>query len=275
MVETLPSTPFTPADALVLGRTQETRGSEIQAGARAELTPNPVTLALASLRGRAVAQTMIWLAPDQGILNYTAARIPILAALMLRAIPPVPHPLLIDTSAGFSPMSLMVAEGAPHAHVIEIDRAEVIRSRQHRLRKAKITLPPNLETISADLGQTSLPEVLGGRVADVIDFTGAYFSPAQLRRTAAYLHSILSEQGTVLSCYPYRPAMEYATTATRFFKQQVGDLPGGVDDVTALKHYFLDAGYRDVEIYFPSQLAPELGLRTPILDMEISVIARK
>lgn len=267
--------PYTPADSFMLGRTQETRGSELQAGARAELTPTPVTLALASLRGRAVAQTMIWLSPEKASTNYTAARVPILTELMVRAVPNVPAPILVDPSTGFSPLSLSVAERVPHATVIEIDRAEVIRSRQHRLRRGGISLPPNLETVVADLGVTPLPDALGGRTADVIKFHGAYLTPAESRRTIGYLHSILSAEGAIAARFPLKSGVERTSTATRFFKQQVGDLPGMVDDVNVLRHYFLDTGFREVEVIFPSQIVPQIGLATPVWDVEVAVIARK
>ena len=97
-------------------RAQEKRGSELQAGIRAELSPSSLNLTLSSLGGRLSARTMIKLFGTAGAANFMTARIPLLIEGVKRSISPLTYaPLLVNLNAGFSPFGIMLATEMPSA----------------------------------------------------------------------------------------------------------------------------------------------------------------
>lgn len=267
---------ITHQEALLLGLTQNTSGSEFQAGLRSELTPSPLTRALTSMRSQIAAQTMIALFRYREALNYVAARLPVLKYAITQALPiNAEHPSLLDPATGFAALCIELAEALPHSTVIEMDLPEVIRARQDRLQKAGFTPPENLRSIAANLSQTPLHEVLDGQAFDVLNFTGAYFTHNQLRTALRYIHSLLNPNGAVVSYLPWTPGVDSIKFAARFFKKQVGEYPGMMQSADQIYMLYHDAGFDDVTIHYPSQLADELGLPTPVLDIEVLVVGRK
>lgn len=263
-------------DAFILGQTQEQRGSEFQAGARAELTPSPLTLALSSIRGRFMAQAMIFMVPDKRAHRFIAARSPMLKAAILRAMPQKPRPILATVAVGFSPVTILIAQERPDIRVIEIDTPEVIKKRKTRLRQVPdIIIPDNLETHKAELSITPLTDILGDLRPDVMDITGGYFTHAELTQVTRYLASVMSDEGACVCYLPWFDGIEQVKGAARFFKSQIGDYPGVVGSEETARRIFLGAGYQTAEVLFPSRYGVELGLETPIMDIEILVIAYK
>lgn len=263
-------------DSFILGHTQEQKGSEFQSGARAELTPSPLTLALSSIRGRFMAQAMIFMVPDTRAHRFIAARSPMLKAAILRAMPQKPQPILATVAVGFSPVTILIAQERPDVRVIEIDTPEVIQKRKTRLRHAPdIIIPDNIETYKADLATVPLSDVLGDIRPDVMDITGGYFTHAELTQVVRYFAEVMSDEGACVCYLPWFDGIEQIKGAARFFKSQIGDYPGMVGHVDTAKRIFTDAGYQTVEVLFPSQFGAELGLETPMMDIEILVIAYK
>ncbi len=266
-----------PDRSLILGRTQDERGSEIQAGARAELTPSPLTLALSSLRGRVTARIMLQFANNPAALNFTAARTAILEAGVARALHrSEDQPVIVDMACGYSPLALHMAEHFPHASVIELDTPDVIIRRKRRLMRCKeYVRPANLVTLSADLSRQSLVDALGNRVPSVIEYTSSYLTREQMIETHRYLYDVLSIHGALVTFMTWQKGVQQVQAELRFFREQVGSLPGIVADEAAAAAVFLEAGFRHVEVLHPSRLAGELGLATPIMDIELLVIAWK
>jgi hypothetical protein len=271
--------PYKPnrADSFILGRTQEQSGSELQAGLRAELDPTPVTMALSSMRGRVVAQTMSYIVHHQGARHFSASRIKLLHAVMLQELSSaIQHPITLTIATGFSPLCLMLAESLPQGKIIEIDLPDVIRKRRTRLRRANdITIPENIVTYDSDLKSIPLTDILGDDRPHIMDFTSAYYPQDEMIRLAAYLHSILQPGGVLVTYTPYAPGVDAVRSATRFFKNQIGDLPGMVSNTAEAVAVYQKAGFETVEVKLPSVLAEEIDLPRPMLDIEILVIARK
>lgn len=266
----------TPEDSLLLGRTQEQGGSELQAGFRADFIPSPVTQALSTMRGRMIARTMSFMVSAPGARHFIASRIPMIKQAIIQSIPPdVPHPLIVNTAAGYSPLGIWLAEALPHAEVVEIDLPEVMTRRQMRLKKAGITLPANLKSITADLGTIPLLDVLDGRNPHVIDWTGAYSPPDEMIRLTDYFRSILHEDGACVIYIPWQKGVDAVRAGTRFFKNQVGDTPGIVSTQAEIVDRLTQAGYSHVEVLMPSEFAPRIGLADEVLDIEVLAVARR
>ena len=130
----------------LLGNSQEQRGSEIQAAARAELIPTPETRALSSPAGRVFARLARNIGLNQNLQNYLAFRPFGVMEVLRRAIPPeTEQPHLLDPIAGYTPQMIWLAQQMPHARVYEVDLPEVIRDKAQRLRSHKdVVIPPNL-----------------------------------------------------------------------------------------------------------------------------------
>lgn len=273
---TIPET-YPPSDSFILGRTQESSGSEVQAGARAELWPTPLTLALASFRGRAMGRTMI-AAANTGAINFTRLRIPMLHQAILQTLPAENEaPTIVITAVGFSPLGFMLAEALTKAAIIEVDLPEVLRQRQRRLRRAQIEIPTNLRMIPAILREQPLAEVLNGQQVDIINFTGAYFTPDQLQHVLGYLRPLLNENGACVYYLPWEPAIRANMAASRFFMNIIGKVPGVIKNEAAASSVCQSAGYSPAQLLFPTALKHSLPgeADTDLIDTEVLVVARQ
>lgn len=276
--ETLTRTTI-PSGSMILGQTQEQGGSELQAGARAILSDDPLLEALSTLRGRIVAQTALSISNHAGSRNFTAGRLRFLQTVIEDAVAGRDNPVIVMPLCGYSPLGVWLGESLPEAIIYEIDRPDVMRKRQHRLKRANITLPPNLITQTATLIDTPLPEIIKPHVADVIDFTGAYYKPDEITTVARYIYEVLSDDGVCVCYLPWLPSLEEIQANMRFFKNQVGETPGTISDIESPKKWFKAAGYDDVKVIFPSTITPRItdrfNLKLPIMDVEVLVVARK
>lgn len=267
---------ITPQDSLFLGKAQEQSGSELQAGFRAELDPSPLTRALSTMRGRMIAKTMSFMVSATGARNFIAARIPLLMQAMIENLPAhTEKPLIVSTAAGYSPLGIWLAEELPYADIVEIDLPEVISKRQMRFKKAGITLPKNLTSIAADLGMVPLLDVLEGRHPQIIEWTGAYSPHDEAIHIMRYFHSILADDGVCVGYFPWQGGIDAVRAGTRFFKDQIGDMPGVVATRDELTNRFTAAGYAQVDVLMPVQYAPHIGITGDLINIEVLAVGHK
>lgn len=266
-----------PSGSKALGYTQEQRGSAIQAGARAEVTPSPLTWALSTTSARIAARLLITAGLSGSLLAYPVFRPRGVGLLYKRALPPdVAHPLLVDPAGGYTPQNIWLAEDLPHAQIVEIDVPEVIEDKLRRLRRtANLSLPPNIEFVPADLSQMTLEQALSGRRPHVIEALGTYLPHADYVTVLRYLRDIIAPegQGAVIANFVWQPGIRAMTRFRRLYQVQVGDLPGQVNSEDEARALFRQAGYEHIEIaYFPD-LARELGYTEPA-NVELLAILR-
>lgn len=267
---------FTTSEMLILGKTQNTRGSEFTAGMRAEITPSSITQALSSGLGKLTAHAMITIGRYQRAVNFMRARIPLLKEGVKRAIPlDKMDVVVVDPAVGFALFGVELANEFPQVQFIDIDIPHVIQTRLERLEKTQLTLPDNLRMIPADLSEEPLSKILNGLCFDVVNLNGAYFSHQELDVTLRYLHSQQSPQGACVVYLPWLPGLDRIRFVVHFFQQHVGSIHGAVRSEEEIHTLFLKAGYPHVTLLFASELAEELHLEGPILDFEVLVIAQK
>ncbi|MFZ4828501.1 MAG: hypothetical protein ACOYLB_14210 [Phototrophicaceae bacterium] len=264
-------------DPLIMGQAQLQRGSEIQAGARAEVIPSPLTHALSSFGGRVSAQMFRTFGFPSDAFNFIGARIRVLGYLMQTHVPStVPHPILVDPVAGFSTLGYDNATAIPHGEHIDLNRQDTIDELERRLARAKdVTLPSNYKRIGVDYMYTTLTQAIGNRPVDVINANCAYFMRFHNFKQLFYLQSTLRSGGVCVAVFPSQVALTELQSAMRFFHSQVGQLPGAVSDDSEMTNLMRDAGYINVKVYRASELASEIGLQTPILDLELFAVGYK
>ncbi|GIL14535.1 MAG: hypothetical protein BroJett038_32550 [Chloroflexota bacterium] len=285
MTETLPpQPPVSPTaqaspDALGLGQTSGQRGAEILAGFRAEKFPAPDTLALSRWSGRITARLLMRLTSSDAPMNFTAARFVIIQTLIRRALAKdESNPVIVEIAAGLSPRGLRLAQELPQAQVIEIDLPDVVRDKQQRLERAKdVTIPPNIQWLTADLGTTPLSKVLDGRQVDVVAAEGLlpYFSHQETKTVTRGVLSSLKPGGKFIADIPRQAGMEEIRQIMGFFSRQAGQLKGTVQTEDQARQLLLDAGYPSVSVYLATRLADELNLPRPIVDICFFLEAQK
>lgn len=265
-------------NALLLGQVQEQAGSEVAAGARALLDPSEVTRALSSRSARAIAGTAVRLGARQALI-YFARRIHVIADLMRRCLAPdASHgtrPLLVDANAGYSPMGIHLAQQLSHVDVMEISPGPLMDDKKRRMWRARgFEMPPNLLWQAAHLGMEPLHQVLDGRAVQVLHYNGAYIPAKTNAAIAAYVRrAVLAPGGSVVVPIAWEEGIRDVKKHSGFFRSQVGDYPGVMPDAEAMRRLFIDAGYPQVTVYRPSQIALELHLADPLPDLELMVCA--
>lgn len=264
-------------DPLIMGQAQAQRGSELQAGARAEAIPSPLTHALSSVSGRVSAQLFRTLGFRQDAFNFIGARIRVLGYLMQTHLSShVPHPILVDPVAGFSTLGYDNATAIPHGEHIDLGHAETIQELERRLARAKdVVLPANYKRVVVNYLYTTLTQAVGNRPIDVVSANCAYFMRFHNFKQLFYLNSTLRPGGICVAAFPSQPALIEFQSSIRFFNSQVGQLHGAVTTDSEMINLMTDAGYVDVKIYRASELASEIGLQTPIMDLELFAVGRK
>jgi O-methyltransferase involved in polyketide biosynthesis len=265
-------------DTMGLGSTSGQRGAEILAGLRAELYPSPETLALSRFGSRVIAQIFMRLERSEAALNYVAVRPGTMTELAKRALAAVTEPpVIVDIAAGFSPRGLQLAAALPNARVIEIDLPGVVQEKQGRLKRGRYNIPPNIEWRAADLGVMPLSEVLQGEKVHVVTAEGltAYFRRADNVRIAASIRELLRDGGVYICDIPDTTGMNVAKQATRFFSRQAGTFLGVTNGPDAMRAIMEEAGYGEIVIHRPSELAAEIGLPTPVIDFSLLVVAKQ
>lgn len=261
--------------AMVLGYSQEQRGSELQAGSRAELQPSPITLALSSTKGRLIAKIMLGMRPPQAFLNYVSIRIPALVYAMKQALPSDERSsLLVDLHAGYSSMGVLLAQDLPQHTMLEIDVPEVIHDKQQRLRQiSAFSLPSNLKFKSANFTQISLSQILDNQLMDAVLLNGSYVRPNQFIKALEYVREHTNKGGAVVCTFPWLAGIEEVQNIGRVFRSQVGNTPGIVHNVDDVQALFTQGGFPDVQVLHLSEIAQQINHDLP-MNVEIIVLAR-
>jgi SAM-dependent methyltransferase len=264
-------------DPLGLGRTAGQRGAEIVAGIRAEMMHTPETQALSKLSGRLTAKTIMALERD-GTFNYIPARYEAMSDLALRNTPFDQGSTIVEIASGFSPRCIHLARRIPEAQVIEIDLSDVVLEKRKRLeRQPNVRIPANLQWRAADLSQQMLSEVLNQRLVDVVisEEMLLYFALEDCRHIIQQVWRSLKRGGYFVCSIGYRPGIQQAHQAARFFNRQAGNFLGTVRTEEEAKRLFEQCGYDDVQVWRISQLATQLKMPEVPTDIELVVLARR
>jgi hypothetical protein len=261
--------------AWVLGHNQLQSGSEMQAGARAQLLPSPVTQALSTIRGRIASRTvaMLFYGRMMGIMNYVALRPFAMMDAVRTALAdcPEPHPLVIDPAAGYSSQLIWQAEEMPDLQCLEIDLPAIIQDK--RIRLQSIDLPPNFTMLEADLSQVRLHEVLGEQRASVIMVPGSYVNHDDYRDLLGYLRHVLTPTGKVISTFADARGVENLRANSALFARFGGNISGFVHEDQDIYRIFEQANYQILNIMKLSEIAVKLRKPLPA-DIEILVISQ-
>lgn len=268
------------ADSYGLGRTPGQRGAEILAGLRADLMPSPETNALSRFSGRLVAQLFRRLVKEEGGINYVMTRQHALGDMARRILGDVASGTVVEVAAGFSPRGLHLAQNLPHVDIVEIDLEDVVREKQRRLQTARgYNMPTNISWRKADLGVTPLSEVLEGKQVDIIIAEGllGYFDRPDMIRIAAGFYESLRPGGSFIGDVGWREGLQRGTTAGgSLFSRQAGQFKGLVKDESDAVALFSEAGYPEVEVFIPSQVAADAGrIEGPVIDFGLFIVAHK
>ncbi|NWF70140.1 MAG: class I SAM-dependent methyltransferase [Chloroflexi bacterium] len=264
-------------DPLGLGRTSGQRGAEIIAGIRAELMRTPETIALSRLGGRLTARTMMALERED-MFNYIPARFEIMTDMALKHTPFDSASTLVEIAAGFSPRALHLARRIPEANVLEIDLPDVIAEKRKRLEKnPQIRIPANLTWRAADLSQQMLSEVLNHKLVDMIlaEEMLLYFPLEDCQHILQQISLSLRRGAYLVTSIGFRPGIQQAHKAARFFNRQAGNFLGVVDQPEEARQLFESSGYVDVQVERISALATKMNLAEVPADVELMVLARR
>lgn len=257
----------------VLGYNQQQRGSELQAGARAQLIPSPLTHALSSLQGRMAARTMNMLFVGHliNVLNYAGFRPYAMMEAVRIALRGLnePRPLVVDPMAGYSPQFIWLAEEMPDVEFLEIDHPDVINDKRERLKG--FDLPPNFRMQGADLSKYALHDVLARRPSVVLAL-GTYVSHADYQQLLGYLKHVLVDEGRVIGAFPYARGIENLQTNSRIFARFAGNPVGMAEDKRQVAEIFQNSGYQVNVVYHFAEMAKQLNKPEPA-DIELLAIA--
>lgn len=278
----VPPTPGSPTaqkshDTLGIGESSGRRGAEILAAMRAELLKTPIATRLANPAARILVRFMINTFAKGNIasINFLAVRTESFRAIITEAIRDIPKPVIVEVAAGFSPRGIQLATNLPNAEIIEVDLPEVIREKRARLKK--LDIPDNFSWREADLGVTPLTQVLGGRQVDVISAEGLlpYFShDDHVKIGSAFLKSLVSG-GLFVTDYSWEQGFNMSKQGTSFFAKQAGKVLGIVKTQDEPKTILKRAGFVNIEVLLPEDLADRYNLQKPVSNNQLIVVARK
>jgi hypothetical protein len=253
---------------------QQQRGSELQAGARAQLIPSPLTHALSSFQGRIAARTlnMLFVGKLVSVLNYAGIRPYAMMEGVRIALSDLHEvrPLVVDPIAGFSPQFIWLAEAMPDVDFLEIDHPAVIQDKCERLKE--FILPPNFRMQGADLSKDALHEVLERRAA-VILALGTYLSHVDYCRLLNYLKGVLIDGGKVVGAFPYARGIENLQANSPLFARFAGAPAGIVENEQQIVEIFESCGYRINALHHFVEIAKRLRKPQPA-DIELLAVAQ-
>jgi O-methyltransferase involved in polyketide biosynthesis len=264
------------ADHMGLGRTSGQRSAEMVAGLRYELNPSTITNALSRMMGRVIARSLLAMVGNsrRSQFNFITARSAVFSKLAKDNLPK--DGILAEIAAGFNPRGIQIALDMPTVKVIEVDLPDVVREKEQRLRRSReVTVPDNIHWEAADLSNTALSVPLHDQKVNVVTAEGLnpYFTPADITRIAKHIRECLAPGGVYISDVGLQTGRQSIDgSATRYFSRQAGTFLGIVDDPEAGRKLLLDAGYPRAEVYLCSQMAEELKLPTPVVDVACIVV---
>ncbi len=268
---------------LGLGKSGGQRSAEMLAGIRAELMPKPEYVAMTRTAGRIIGNFLLRLARgDHAKLNVVIARPEGFRYLISQILHDKPEAHFVELATGFLPRGWQLAKAFPKLQVTEIDLPEVITEKQNRFQRAKLTLPPNLKMLKADLGVTPLSEVLGTNKADIISAEGLliYFSLDKIQQIADGVRQALKEGGVFIADMGTKETLQelgkgQARQAIGIFRRNAGNWIGVADDPAHAQALFKAVGYAQVETYKMPELAERLPhVPKPVANATLFVIAR-
>lgn len=253
---------------------QQNKGSELQAGIRAEMIDSPLTRALSTFRGRISVRTakLMFFGSIAPILNYSAIR-PFAAMQAIRlALQDIgaQGATVVDPAAGYSTAFYWLAEEFPQTQFIEIDTEAVIKDKEHMLRG--FTMPENLTLRVGDLSNRSLEEIVTHQI-DVLVGIGAYVSHEQYLNFLSYSESLLNPGGYVVAAFPYLPGIENFQSNKSLFTRLVNTPKGVIRDVDQLQALFAKSHFDLKHVIQLSDYAAAKNEPIPA-DVEIFAVAR-
>ena len=259
--------------AWVLGHNQENgEGSQLQAGARAELIPSAITEALSTFGGRLAAQTMQYMYRGnvKGLLNYAAFRPYAMMEAIKSAIGDSKQgKTVLNPAGGYSPVFYWLAKELTETNFIEIDVAKTIDFKKQAL--APYGIPANLEFQAVDLKTSHLHEILTGNV-DVIIVPGAYVSHNDYRDMLRYIKNVLKDDGCVIASFPDKSGIEFFVENSTVFSRIVSNPKGAIENASEFPAIFKDTGFKVKRVIKLSELAKKYGKPVPT-DIEVIAIA--
>jgi len=256
----------------VLGQTQEERSSELMAGARAMVLPSPLNYALSSIRGRTMARLYLNMPGGQDLQRYVQFRNSAQIEIFRRGIPAgCEQPRLLEPYVGFGILSLSLAETFPQATVFELDRPDTIAERQRRL--SGMQKPANVRTLSANLDQRPLHELLGGEPMHVILSNGLFLTSEEYTQALRYLRTLLAPDGAIFAILPWAAGTEQNVWG-RMYKMQISKYPGAIRSRDQFIQILNRAGFYDVQLFDIRELGQEIGC-PHVANFEIWALARQ
>jgi len=256
----------------VLGQTQEERSSELMAGARAMVLPSPLNYALSSIRGRTMARLYLNMPGGQDLQRYVQFRNSAQIEIFRRGIPAgCEQPRLLEPYVGFGILSLSLAETFPQATVFELDRPDTIAERQRRL--SGMQKPTNVRTLSANLDQRPLHELLGGEPMHVILSNGLFLTSEEYTQALRYLRTLLAPDGAIFAILPWAAGTEQNVWG-RMYKMQISKYPGAIRSRDQFIQILNRAGFYDVQLFDIRELGQEIGC-PHVANFEIWALARQ
>ncbi len=171
-----------------------------------------------------------------------------------------------------------MARKLPHIHFVEIDLPGVVDEKLSRLQAANITIPPNIEWQRADLGVTTLAQVLDQRQVTVTTAEGLmpYFTFTDIERIAHYACESLASGGLFVCDVGWGQSLrDQPDDSVAFINRQAGSFLGLFESIDHIRDMFSSAGYAEVTVLYPSKFIPMPEVLQPVIDGELIVAARK
>jgi|GEM_PF-2499308 len=260
--------------AWVLGYNQQhSAGSQLQAGARAELIQSPITDALSTFGGRIAARTMQYMYRGnvRSLLNYAAIRpYAIMEAIKVALGDSKRDKVVLNPCGGYSPVFYWLAQEFKNVQFIEMDVEKVIREKKQAFQNFGI--PSNLTLQAVDLGEHNLHDIQTERV-DVLLTIGAYVTHPDFRDMLRYAMNVLKENGAVVASFPNKSGVENYLENSTVFSRIVTQPKGAVADESELPLVFRDTGLSLRHTIKLSELAKKYDKPEPA-DIEVVAIAR-
>ncbi|MEL6408626.1 MAG: hypothetical protein AAFR81_29935 [Chloroflexota bacterium] len=250
-------------------------GSQLQAGARAELIDSPVTKALSTFGGRIAAQTMQYMFKGRmdGLMNYAAFR-PRAMQYVLESLLGEPseatNKRVLDPAGGYSPVFYWLAQKYNNVSFIEVDIPKVIENKRRML--YPLGIPRNLRLRDGDLSNQHLHEIVTRR-SDIMLTIGAYVTKAKFRELLDYLPHVMKSGAYLVASFPYLPGIDNFQQNSMIFSKIVTEPRGTIANEKVLHTIFRDTPFDLIESVCLSELAREREMPIPA-DIEIFAVAK-
>lgn len=248
-------------------------GSQLQAGARAELNPSSVTKALSSFGGRIAAQTMQFMFRGnvQAVLNYVAFRpYAMMDAIRFALGDSKENKIVLNPAGGYSPVCYWLAKEFPDTQFIEMDIAKTIDFKKKAFEPFGI--PDNLALRAVNLSENNLHDVQEEKV-DIILASGAFVSRKDYRDMLGYLKNVVKDDGCVIASFPDKSGIENFVENSTVFSRIVGNPKGAIENASDLQGIFRGTDFGIEKIIKLSELAQKHDKPEPA-NIEVIAVVR-